>query len=175
MISPTGLVLEFGVASGSSINFIAKQLPDRLVYGFDSFEGLPEDWRWTEGLHQPKGTFACRVPANLLPNVHIVKGLFQDTLPRFMEWARSSERIAFVHIDCDLYSSTKYVLDMLGKDGWLDGAIVVFDELCNIPAYDEHEGRALAEFADRREYYIDNLGQQHGQGGAFRFIKVWTT
>jgi hypothetical protein len=49
-----GLILELGVASGQSINFIADNLPadvaakarnNGLVHGFDSFEGLPERWR----------------------------------------------------------------------------------------------------------------------------------
>ena len=59
----SGLVLEFGVASGSSITGIAGEMPHRTVYGFDSFEGLPEDWTDDDGnLHNTKGTFAQPVP-----------------------------------------------------------------------------------------------------------------
>tara|TARA_R110002073_G_scaffold191088_1_gene349759 strand:+ start:234 stop:617 length:384 start_codon:yes stop_codon:yes gene_type:complete len=42
-VSNPGLFLEFGVASGASINFIAANT-DTTVHGFDSFQGLPEDW-----------------------------------------------------------------------------------------------------------------------------------
>jgi hypothetical protein len=38
------LWLEFGVASGRTINYISNFTNDK-VYGFDSFEGLPEKWR----------------------------------------------------------------------------------------------------------------------------------
>jgi hypothetical protein len=51
--SNEGLILEFGVYKGESINYIARRLPKDLIYGFDSFEGLPEFWR--NGL--PKGSF----------------------------------------------------------------------------------------------------------------------
>ena len=39
-----GMILEFGVFKGASINQIATAVPDRQIHGFDSFEGLPEDW-----------------------------------------------------------------------------------------------------------------------------------
>jgi hypothetical protein len=41
---PNTLWLEFGVANGTTINYISKFTTDK-VYGFDSFEGLPEKWR----------------------------------------------------------------------------------------------------------------------------------
>src|SRR4051794_5813195 len=40
----TGLFLEFGVYRGYTIRYIASRVPGRQVYGFDSFEGLPEPW-----------------------------------------------------------------------------------------------------------------------------------
>lgn len=42
--STGGLNLEFGVASGRTINHIAS-MTDETVYGFDVFTGLPESWR----------------------------------------------------------------------------------------------------------------------------------
>ena len=39
-----GLFLEFGVSAGRTVNYIASLVPDKTIYGFDSFEGLPEDW-----------------------------------------------------------------------------------------------------------------------------------
>ena len=38
-----GLIMEFGVASGESLKYIADHTK-RQVYGFDSFKGLPEAW-----------------------------------------------------------------------------------------------------------------------------------
>ena len=70
-----GLYLEFGVYKGGSINFISSILPDEIIYGFDSFEGLPEDWRYD----LQKGGF--NVDGNLPPvnkNVRLIKGWFNE-------------------------------------------------------------------------------------------------
>ena len=40
-----GLILEFGVYRGHSIRYLAERVPDREVFGFDSFEGLREPGR----------------------------------------------------------------------------------------------------------------------------------
>jgi len=162
-----GLILEFGVAGGSSIISIANTVPDRPVYGFDTFDGLPEDWTEDNGtVALRKGSFACRMPSQLPSNVWLVKGLFQETLPPFLD--SRDDRIAFVHIDCDLYSSTKFVLETLG---WrLDGAIVVFDEIIDAPVYEQHEGRALHEFLQATGIDAQFLGRHHANGAGYRFL-----
>ena len=50
---PDNYFLEFGVFSGSSINFFSNKI-NKKIYGFDSFEGLKEDWLGTTVI---KGTF----------------------------------------------------------------------------------------------------------------------
>lgn len=40
-----GIIVEGGVWTGNTIKWLANQFPDRKLYGFDSFEGLPEKWR----------------------------------------------------------------------------------------------------------------------------------
>lgn len=143
------LWLEFGVASGKTINYISG-FCDGLVYGFDSFEGLPETWR--EGFE--KGVFNMDgVMPEVNENVRLVKGWFNETLPGFLKdvvgvgSGEDVKKISFLHIDCDLYSSTAYILNML--KGVLDkDCVVVFDELVNYTGYDGETGelRALAEF-----------------------------
>ena len=72
---PAGTALEFGVGSGESTKLIAKEMP---VYGFDSFKGLPTDWR--PGF--PAGTFATdQIPA--IDNATMIVGLFEDTVADF--------------------------------------------------------------------------------------------
>lgn len=119
-----GLVLEFGVAGGASIRTLAGFVPARTVFGFDSFEGLPEDW-----LHSyPKGSFSTggRVP-EVPPNVEILKGLFQETLEPFLDTHQSP--VSYVHLDCDLYSSTRFVLDVLERhQRFVKGSVVQFDD-----------------------------------------------
>src|SRR5262245_38487459 len=98
-----GEILEFGVWKGESLRVFAERCPDRHVYGFDSFEGLPEDW-WT----RPNGTFKTTPPHIDSSNVTMIKGLFEETLHRFL--AGWSGRAAIVHVDCDLYMSTRTCL-----------------------------------------------------------------
>jgi hypothetical protein len=81
LITINGLIMEFGVYKGESINFIADLLPNRQIYGFDSFEGLPETWRY----NFYKGTFKLNNLPEVRKNVVLVKGLFEDTLPKFKE------------------------------------------------------------------------------------------
>lgn len=139
-----GMVVEFGVERGASLRHIS-QRTDRIVHGFDSFEGLPEDW---QGTHERRGKFSTggRLPA-VPDNARLHVGLFSEVLPRFL--AEHNDAVAFVHIDCDLYSSTKTVLDNLA-DRLAPGAVIVFDEYFNYPNWQEHEFRAFQEFVKGR-------------------------
>lgn len=136
-----GLWLEFGVCSGRTINMISS-CTENKVYGFDSFYGLPEDW----GNHQKKGTYSREgnLP-NVNDNVELVVGLFEDTLDNFLK--DHSGNVAYLHLDADLYSSTKYVLDKL-KDRIVSGTVISFDEIYNYPEYKDHEIKAWVEFCD---------------------------
>jgi Macrocin-O-methyltransferase (TylF) len=140
LAAPDGLLLEFGVASGGSITQLAKLFAPRPIYGFDSFVGLPEPWC---GL--PVGTFAGE-PLWVPANVRLVRGLFADTLDEFLELL--PDPVAFLHIDCDLYSSTKCVLDKLERR-LVPGSVIVFDEFHGYPDWRNHEFRAFAEFRAR--------------------------
>lgn len=141
-VSNDGLWLEFGVCSGNTINIISSQTSNK-VYGFDSFLGLPEDW----GNHQPKGMYSTngKLPA-VRDNVELIVGLFQDTLGKFLE--KHTESIAYLHLDADLYSSTKYVLDKL-ENRIVKGTVISFDEIYNYPEYKDHEIKAWLEFSER--------------------------
>ncbi|MDQ3288180.1 MAG: class I SAM-dependent methyltransferase [Pseudomonadota bacterium] len=148
-----GMVLEFGVASGKSIDFIAKNLPQETIYGFDSFEGLPEDWISS----YRKGHFAQKVP-QVADNVELVVGLFDETLPGFL--ARHPDDVSYLHIDCDLYSSTRSILQLLG--GRIRaGTVIVFDEYFNYPSWRQHEHKAFMEFVEERDVKFHFLGAVH--------------
>jgi hypothetical protein len=140
-VSVKGLYLEFGVYKGQTINFIAKQVP-QTVFGFDSFEGLPEFWR--DGFD--KGTFALNQLPKVEENVVLVKGYFDQSLPDFLQ-KYGSEPIAYLHIDCDLYSSTKTIFEHL-KSNIVPGTVIVFDEYFNFPDWEEDEFRAFKEFIE---------------------------
>jgi predicted O-methyltransferase YrrM len=141
-----GLILEFGVAGGVSTRIIAKNAEPRTVHGFDSFEGLPGDWA---GTHEQKGRYTQhgklpRVPAN----VQLHKGWFDQTLPGFL--AKTQGPVSFINVDCDVYESTKYVLEQLA-DRFRPGSVIMFDEYYNYPNWREHEYKAWQEFVKARK------------------------
>lgn len=143
-----GYYLEFGVYKGGTLRFMARLTPDVQFHGFDSFEGLPE--QWLGHLHS-KGAFSLggkmpKVPANA--SLH--KGWFNQSLP---EWCQSYQGgVAFIHIDCDLYSSAVDVLKNLA-DRLQAGTIILFDEYLNYHNWENHEYRAWKEFVAK--YAID--------------------
>jgi predicted O-methyltransferase YrrM len=166
----SGLFLEFGVEKGASANFIAARLAAQRagapLHAFDSFEGLPEDWL---GTPERAGKFSLhgRVPV-LLPNVVVHRGWFDETLPRFRA-AQPSDNVALVHIDCDLYSSTRSVLEHLG-DLLAPGSIVVFDEYFNYHGWQNHEFKAWQEYA--RANAVDYSYRGFCARGGHVFIRI---
>ena len=156
-----GLYAEFGVYKGDSINRLARLKPRQTFYGFDSFEGLPE--AWTLGARTGAFSLGGRLPA-VRDNVVLVKGFFADTLEKFLA-EHGARAVAFVHVDCDLYSATKTVLDRLAPL-LVEGTVIVFDEYFNYPGWQQGEFKAFAEFIDSHERlsydyigYIRNGGQ----------------
>ena len=148
-----GLFCEFGVYSGTTINFIASQTANE-VHGFDSFEGLPEDWR----AGHEKGKFKLQSLPTVRPNVRLHKGLFEHTIPPFRDKYRGP--LAFVHFDADLYSSTRTIFDMLG-DCIVPGTVMQFDEFFNHPNWVEGEYKAFSEFCAAHEVVVNFLGFTH--------------
>jgi hypothetical protein len=137
--------LEFGVWVGSTINFFSNYV--NTIYGFDSFEGLREDW---VGSESPKGTFNLnRKPPKLNKNVIPVVGWVQDTLVPFLE--KHKPEINFVHMDMDTYETTKFVLTKI-KPYLVKNCIITFDELYNYPGWEVGEYKALKETFNDNEY-----------------------
>ncbi|MSQ55731.1 MAG: class I SAM-dependent methyltransferase [Betaproteobacteria bacterium] len=147
-----GLVLEFGVFRGDSLQMIAKRCAQE-VHGFDSFEGLPEDW--TGGREKGRFSLGGGLPPIKAPNVVLHKGWFDQTLPGFL--AAHPGPVRFLHVDCDIYSSTRTVLQGLGPR-LVAGTILVFDEYFNYPGWHEHEFLAFAEFVQRHHIAYSYIG-----------------
>ncbi len=135
--------LEFGVFHGRSLNILARSELSQALHwhGFDSFSGLPEDW----SAQETKGSYSTDGRQPEMPdNVTLHSGWFQDTMPEFTA-QNPDGAAAFIHVDCDLYSSTKTVLDTL-IDHCRPGTVIQFDELIGYPDYQQHEWRAWQEF-----------------------------
>lgn len=148
-----GLYLEFGVHKGESINFIANKIgPEHIIHGFDSFEGLPEQWF----LGRKEGRFSLEgeIP-QVENNVVLHQGWFDSTLPRFL--SNNEQHISLCHIDSDIYSSAKTVLECC-RDRFVPGTIIVFDEYFNYPGWEQHEFKAFQEFVKEYGLKYEYLG-----------------
>jgi hypothetical protein len=148
-----GLFLEFGVYKGDSINRLAGLRPGVRWYGFDSFVGLPE--AWTLGARAGAFSVAGKLPP-VRDNVTLITRFFDQTLAPFAAAHRGS-KVAFLHIDCDLYSATKTIFAELG-DMLQPGCIVLFDELINYAGWQDGEYKALIEFASENKRSFEYIG-----------------
>lgn len=150
------LFLEFGTYKGESINFCSSLIPEAKFYGFDSFEGLPEtSGVWVKGEFDVKE----KLP-KVNKNVSLIKGYFNETLPKFLE--EHKEKAAFIHIDCDLYSSTKTVFDNI-YDRIVPNTVIQFDEYYNYPGWRNHEFKAFQEFCKKYSVEYEYIGISHMQ------------
>jgi predicted O-methyltransferase YrrM len=158
-----GLFLEFGVATGTTTRVIAAGTREE-VHGFDSFQGLPEDW----GMVLPKGAFGQEPPAGLPGNVRLVAGWFEDTLPGFVR--EHPGPVSFLHVDSDLYSSAKTIFKHLGERIG-PGSIIVFDDYLNFPDWQDHEFKAFTEFLQYSRLSFEYLGVvMNGYQAAVRIL-----
>ena len=135
---PESIAIEFGVYQGETLTTIRNNFTGN-VYGFDSFQGLPEDWR--EGYE--KESFKPET----IPDVQgteLVIGLFNQTLTPFLN--NNTSPISVIHFDADLYSSTIYPLTHI-TTRLTNPAILIFDEWHNYPGCEQHEQRAFHEWA----------------------------
>ncbi len=125
--------------------------PESSLHGFDSFEGLPEHWNTMN----PHGAFYTKdnLPWFDDPRVQLHVGWFNQTLPHFS--LPNHDRL-IVHVDADLYSSTRYVLEMLQPHIGV-GTLVLFDEF-----YDrQHELKAFDEFLRSSQMKFRFLGKRY--------------
>jgi len=145
-----GLFLEFGVWRADWINRFAK-MRDVQFFGFDSFEGLPEPWST-----MPAATFSLggALPA-VEANVTLIKGWFSNTLPGFLE--EHAEKVSFIHMDCDTYSSTMDTLRPL-RDRLQVGTQIVLDDFMLMPGWQKEEHRAFFEFMQAEGFTWEYTG-----------------
>ena len=193
LLPSNSTVLEFGVYRGRSINFMSNFRKDCLFYGFDKFEGLPEDWVLPDGsVKSKKGYFnSKRIKDKLFfnSNVIIKDGWFNETLPDFLKTLSTEEkqRVNLLHIDCDIYSSTVFVLEQLAEIIKNNKPFILFDEFIHtirIPFKDRTESGvkfkaasgcesiAFKEFVNKYNINFEVIGQSQKIGNKIVLIKI---
>jgi len=149
----SGIFAEFGVSFGKSMRHLSKVTSQGIIlHGFDSFEGLREDFigtNWITGAFTTRG----KIP-EFDSNVKLHVGWFNETLPKFLEGYLDD--FAFVHLDVDTYESTYLVLNLL-KNRILKGTIIVFDEYLGIPNWRNGEHKAWTQFTQETQNSYEYL------------------
>lgn len=148
--------LEFGVYRGESMKWWMTKLshPQSRFTGFDTFTGLPENWRATE----PAGHFDAKgkIPEIKDQRCSFEAGLFQNTLRRFIDRNDLSGRLV-INLDADMFSSTLFVLATLAPH-LKSGDIIFFDEFsCPIDEY-----RAFEDFVRCFRVNYEFIGAVYG-------------
>ena len=172
ILHPKGHYVEFGVYEGKSINYLASLNKNITFHGFDSFEGLPEQWFMGHKVIE-KGHFAVSELPKVVPNVVLHEGWFEDTIP---VWKRDHKRhISFINIHCDLYKSTKTVLELLNNQ-IVESTLIRFDDLLPspispYPKWEEGEWKALVEWCKNYDREVVPLARSWKQGCIMKVVK----
>lgn len=168
-LGQSGKILEFGTNNGGSLRYFCRNVPESFtLYGFDCFEGIPEEWDalpkgaikgygfpfhlWDDDPELQKKIaervrLTGEIPQPPQSNVRIEKGLFAHSVPRFLSGG-VPEDIRLIHFDADIYMATRPVLDSIcGQIGYR--YYLLFDELYSV----NHEFRAWMEFVDNFNVY----------------------
>ena len=149
---------EFGVRAGRSLNWMIDEYPKQVIHAFDSWQGLPEEWNHGTG---KVADMSCN-PPTVPEHIHLHKGWFKDTVPTWKE--NNKGPVAFLHMDADIYSSTKEVLTLL-NDRIVPGTVITFDEFCNfrlsgkMSKWEDQEFLALIEWMDECQRKIKPLNR----------------
>jgi len=143
---------EFGVGEGESLDWFASRKPrGNRLFAFDSFEGIPEPW-----LVYPAGHWKAKVYAPNRPDVVVVPGLFDVSLAP--EVIQEVGPVGMAHVDCDLYASTRVVLERIGPL-LQPGSILVFDEFYSYFGWRDHEYKAFMECVAEHRLEFEYLGR----------------
>lgn len=174
-----GDIIECGVGDGQSLSYIlfnlitSNKLVGKKYYGFDSFEGFPTIGEYDYSTRNPKKgewnhTSEEFVKENLIDlgfkikdfkNIFFIKGFFEDS---FEIKLNEIDKIALLHIDCDLYSSTK-----LSLESWYDkvepNGVIVFDEYLNSINQFPGAVKAIDEFLgiERKNIQLSPISNQY--------------
>ena len=127
---------EFGVWRGEAFRYLIKKY--EKGYGFDTFDGLPENWH-----EERKGSYSSDGQVPTIDGGEFIVGQFEDTLPKF--FSKSRPVASLINYDADLYSSTICALNFT-KPVIDRHTILIFDEFLINRNWEQDEYKALNQF-----------------------------
>ena len=153
-----GDYFEFGCFTGSSINhairthlkFSKKKLKNnfmnRTFFGLDSFEGFPEEVHPEYKSENFKSNYdKVKLLETKYDCCKIIKGYFSDSLKEIDN--QKEKKIAFAFIDCDIYDSSKEVINFI-KNKLSNGAFLMIDDYYNLDKKDKSIFHSIIESED---------------------------
>ena len=176
---------EFGCHSGRTFSAALSSADylgiDLEAYAFDSFEGLPNTNQEEDGIFK-SGTFYTsksrfkkivydKTKVKLNEN-QLIEGYYENSLTTSLK-SKLPEKVGFIHIDVDLYSSTKTVLNFV-KDYFVVGTVILFDDwYCFPPGQNKGEKKAFNEFLkENKNIEIETWKNYSTFGKSFFITKI---
>ena len=171
-----GLYCEFGVRDLRSFNALREIISNKnkVIHGFDTFEGLPEPWELKKTY--AKGILKAKCVPESTNTERFYKGLFSERIPDLL--SAHSDDIAFCHVDGDLYTSCNDVLYGL-NERIVPGTVLVFDELTTFETADlkkwhnlwNHECRSLMEWCEYNGRKVEMFARTDWMQASFVVLK----
>jgi hypothetical protein len=138
-----GDILEFGVFKGASLirfltyRSILENNFSRKIIGFDTFKKFPKqkktsdiklvkDFTLDAGHPISKENLNKILVRKKFENFELIEGNVENTLKKFIK-KNDNTKISLLHLDMDVYKSTKFVLNLLEKRMVKNGIILVDD------------------------------------------------
>ena len=138
---------EFGVWRGVAFRYLIKTF--KTGYGFDTFQGIPEDWHG-----EKSGSYSSEGKIPQIEGGEFVVGEFEETLPHF--FSKPRPKASIINFDADLYSSTICALNC--SQSIIDQhTILIFDEFITNKNWEEDEFKALNDFCTANAYSYEVL------------------
>lgn len=175
---------EFGVYSGHGLydgyNQLVNidKLPINQFHGFDSFIGLPEeqigikrheDWNVGEfdslKFHNSNSIEECLEKIrnrSQIPNdkLDFIIGFYQDTLNKNLLLNHEFRPAAYIHMDVDLYISTKQALTWLIENKlFIKGTVIRYDDWDSVEEYSGGESLAHKEICEKYSLNFKRLSK----------------
>ena len=138
---------EFGVWRGEAFRYLIKTF--KKGYGFDTFEGIPEDWH-----HEKTGSYSSDGNIPQIEGGEFIVGKFDNTLLPFFSEPRPTASL--INFDADLYSSTICALNH-SKPVIDQHTLLVFDEFLMNDNWEDDEYKALDEFCFHNSFTYEVL------------------
>ncbi len=190
-------IYQFGIRQGGSFKLIWELLtkaglcPNR-IWGFDSFEGLPNsEASWEKGAYNAQEILGLTSPREVIDHIlstltidqcfrsRLIPGFYKDSLYPFLPYIMNMKPAIWIDIDVDLYSSAKEVLNFMASSNLIQtGTIIGYDDWGGTEEFKGGESLAHLEFCEEWKVTCKKIHTRHSKANpihithAFEITKI---